>query len=157
LPFQPPFEKRYPCLDRGLLEFIYAVPREQLVRPGQRRSLMRRSLVSIVPNELLNRRRKAFVARGPMAAVTSEWSTLLELTHRMVSSSLGIVNSKELSVSLQKARHGQQIHIVLLLRTIILETWLKHLSSGGLLINSVVVPQDKLRCLTPTVISAEKN
>src|SRR5262249_459941 len=29
----PPCEKRYPYLDRNLFEFIYAVPREQLVRP----------------------------------------------------------------------------------------------------------------------------
>ena len=39
-----PREKRYPYLDRGLLEFLSAIPREQLVRPGQRRSLMRRAL-----------------------------------------------------------------------------------------------------------------
>jgi asparagine synthase (glutamine-hydrolysing) len=37
----PCYEKRYPFLDRDLLEFIYSVPREQLLRPGQRRSLMR--------------------------------------------------------------------------------------------------------------------
>src|SRR5208337_1026235 len=35
----PLCEKTYPYLDRDLLEFIYAVPREQIVRPGQRRSL----------------------------------------------------------------------------------------------------------------------
>ena len=35
---------------------------EQLVRPNQRRSLMRRALVGIVPAEILNRRRKAFIA-----------------------------------------------------------------------------------------------
>src|SRR5262249_14853412 len=45
LPSGPLYEKRYPYLDRGLLEFMYSVPRQQLVRPGQRRSLMRRALV----------------------------------------------------------------------------------------------------------------
>ena len=49
-------EKRYPYLDRDLLEFVSAIPREQLVRPGQRRSLMRRALIDIVPDELLNRK-----------------------------------------------------------------------------------------------------
>ena len=48
-------------LDRDFLEFMYAIPREQIVRVGQRRSLMKRALVDIVPNELLNRRRKAFI------------------------------------------------------------------------------------------------
>ena len=33
LPFEPPYEKRYPYLDRSLLEFMFAIPREQLVRP----------------------------------------------------------------------------------------------------------------------------
>ena len=63
LPFEPPYEKRYPYLDRGLLEFMFAIPREQLVRPTQRRSLMRRALVGIVPDEILNKKGKAFVAR----------------------------------------------------------------------------------------------
>ena len=36
LPFEPLTEKRYPYLDRDLLEFISAIPREQLVRPGRR-------------------------------------------------------------------------------------------------------------------------
>ena len=58
-------EIRYPYFDRDFLEFLYAIPREQIVRVGQRRSLMKRALVGIVPNELLNRRRKAFVPQEP--------------------------------------------------------------------------------------------
>jgi|SRR6266480_2909100 len=63
------FEKRYPYLDRGLLEFVYSIPREQLVRPGQRRSLMRRALVGIVPKEILERRRKAFFVKKPVTRI----------------------------------------------------------------------------------------
>src|SRR5581483_3677719 len=62
-------ETRYPYLDQGLLEFLFAIPREQLVRPGQRRSLMRRALAGIVPSEVLERRRKAFILRAPMVAI----------------------------------------------------------------------------------------
>jgi len=61
-PPRPLFEARYPFLDRSLLEFLYAIPPDQLVRPGQRRSLMRRALAGIVPKVILDRRRKAFVA-----------------------------------------------------------------------------------------------
>ena len=78
LPFGPPFEKRYPYLDRSLLEFMFAIPREQLVRPTQRRSLMRRALVGIVPDEILNRKRKAFVARSPMVAIKNDWAHFVE-------------------------------------------------------------------------------
>ena len=69
LPSEPVYEKRYPYLDRDLLEFLFAVPREQLLRPGQRRSLMRRALAGVVPEEILNRKRKAFVARRPLVGL----------------------------------------------------------------------------------------
>jgi asparagine synthase (glutamine-hydrolysing) len=43
-----PYEVRYPFLDRTLLEFIFAIPREQLLRPGRRGSLLRRTLADMV-------------------------------------------------------------------------------------------------------------
>src|SRR6202043_1291710 len=104
-----PQEKRYPYLDRGLLEFLYAVPREQLVRPGQRRSLMRRALVGIVPDEVLNRKRKAFVVRAPLAAISAESFQFAEMTRDMRVSSLGIVDANGFSEALRKAGHGQEV------------------------------------------------
>jgi asparagine synthase (glutamine-hydrolysing) len=127
-----PSEKRYPYLDRGLLEFMYSVPRNQLVRPGQRRSLMRRALVGFVPDELLTRKRKAFVARAPMAAISEEWTNFTEVTHKMLSSSLGIVDSDEVWAALQKARRGQQVSTVTIMRTLGIEFWLRHLSNRGI-------------------------
>jgi asparagine synthase (glutamine-hydrolysing) len=67
---QFPSEMRYPYLDRSLLEFLYAIPREQLVRPGHRRSLMRRALRGIIPGEILARRRKAYVDLAPRIAIS---------------------------------------------------------------------------------------
>jgi asparagine synthase (glutamine-hydrolysing) len=127
LPSQPPYEKRYPYLDRGLLEFMYAVPREQLVRPGQRRSLMRRALVGIVPDELLNRKRKAYIARGPLAEISADRTRYADLTQRMVSGSFGIVETTKFLEALQKARHGQEIAMVPLMRTLGIENWLRKL------------------------------
>lgn len=118
-------EKRYPYLDRGLLEFMYAVPREQLVRPGQRRSLMRRALVGIVPEELLNRKRKAYIARAPLAALSTEWTHFSEMSKNMVSSSLGIVEAEMFLEALQKARDGKEAPIVPLTRTLGIERWLR--------------------------------
>ncbi len=125
LPSRPPYEKRYPYLDRDLLEFLYAIPREQLVRPGQRRSLMRRALVGIVPAELLNRKRKAFVARSPMAAISREWVSLVDASKHLISGSLGIVDPNGFSEVLQDVRHGQEKPIVSLMRTLGLEFWLR--------------------------------
>jgi asparagine synthase (glutamine-hydrolysing) len=125
----PLYEKRYPFLDRGLLEFMYAVPREQVIRPGQRRSLMRRALAGIVPDEVLNRRRKAFVARGPMLSIGAHWAHLVELTHHMRVSELGIVDPVRFMSALVKARDRQEIALVTLVRTLIAECWLRNLQT----------------------------
>jgi asparagine synthase (glutamine-hydrolysing) len=128
----PTYERRYPYLDRDLLEFLYAVPREQLVRPGQRRSLMRRALVGITPDELLNRKRKAFVSRARLVAIAADWPRYAEMTQHMASSSLGIVEARKFLEVLQKARRGEAVPTVILMRTIIVEGWLRNLHRFGL-------------------------
>lgn len=125
LPFEPTYEKRYPYLDRDLLEFTYSCPREQLVRPGHRRSLMRRSLAGIVPEELLNRKRKAFVARSPLLAISKEQASLCEMIDTMLISSLGIVDPKGFYGAVRKACQGQEVAIVPLMRALGVECWLR--------------------------------
>jgi len=131
-------EKCYPYLDRGLLEFLSAVPREQLVRPGQRRSLMRRALIGIVPDELLNRKRKAFVVRAPMVAITTEWPHLQELAQHMLMSSLGIADSLRFVEALQKTRQGVEVPVVPLMRTLGIELWLRNLSTTHVLGDAIL-------------------
>jgi asparagine synthase (glutamine-hydrolysing) len=132
----PPREKRYPYLDRNLLEFLSAIPPEQLVRPGRRRSLMRRALIGIVPGEVLNRKRKAFVVRGPMVSIAAEWPHLLELGQDMRLSSLGIVDSTRLIEALQKAREGAEVPVVPLLRTLGMELWVQYVTARHVLADS---------------------
>jgi len=122
-----PCEKRYPYLDRDLLAFLYAIPREQLLRPGQRRSLMRRALSGIVPTEVLFRKRKAYVARASIVAISAEWAAVTEMTKSMASGSLGIVNENKLSEILEKARHGEEVQMTTVIRTLGVESWLKNL------------------------------
>jgi asparagine synthase (glutamine-hydrolysing) len=133
LPFEPTFEKRYPYLDLDLLEFLFAIPREQLVRPTQRRSLMRRALAGIVPGEILNRRSKAFVVRSPMVAISNDWTHIAKLTQNMLGSSLGIADSKRLLDVLQKVRRGEEVLVVALSRTLLLENWLRDLGTLGVI------------------------
>jgi asparagine synthase (glutamine-hydrolysing) len=130
----PPYEYRYPYLDRNLLEFAYSIPREQLVRPGQRRSLMRRALVGIVPDEVLNRKRKAFASRGPRVAISAEWPQVSALIQDMGSSSLGIVDKDSLSAALQKTINDDQMPVTHLMRTICNEVWLRNLRLHGIAI-----------------------
>ena len=56
-------EYRYPYLDRDLIDYLLRIPRSQLVAPSRSRLLMRRALKGIVPDEILERRRKAYVIR----------------------------------------------------------------------------------------------
>ena len=131
LPFAPTYERRYPFLDRDLLEFLFAIPREQLVRPHQRRSLMRRALAGIVPEEILNRKTKGFVSRRPMVAVSQDSADLTESAQDMLSVSLGIVDSQRLLDTLQKARRGEEIQTVTVRSTMCIEGWLKDLFALG--------------------------
>jgi asparagine synthase (glutamine-hydrolysing) len=130
---EPPYEKRYPYLDRGLLEFAFAIPREQLLRPYQRRSLMRRAVAGIVPEEVLDRKRKAFVARAPVAAILAECTSLAKMTQDRVWVSFGITDVEALSESLQNVQKGGKVPLVPLLRTFTIAAWLINLSHWGLL------------------------
>lgn len=128
----PPYEKRYPFLDRNLLEFLYSVPQEQILRPHHRRSLMRRALAEIVPDEILNRKQKAFVSKTPLAAITSQWASLSEISRDMVSESLGIIDGDAFRATLQRVRHGQEAAVLPLIRSILIEMWLKTLADSDL-------------------------
>jgi asparagine synthase (glutamine-hydrolysing) len=123
----PPYEKRYPYLDRELLEFLFSIPREQLVRPGQRRSLMRRALSGIVPHEVLNRKRKGFISRSPRVAMLAERESLVEVSHDMVSALLGIVDEETFRETLDRAHIDPDARIIPLLRTAHIELWLRGL------------------------------
>jgi len=132
----PPYERRYPYLDRDFLEFLYAIPREQLVRPGQRRSLMRRALARIVPDEVLNRKRKAYVARSPLIEIGNAWQNLSHMREHMLSATLGIVDPEAFTDALQLAKSGNQVAIVPLMRALHLESWLSGLERCRMLSRS---------------------
>lgn len=131
--FDPPFQTSYPFLARGVLEFLFACPPEQLVRPGHRRSLLRRSLTGLVPGEILGRRRKAFVSRAPLLAISRDWELLQRVNHNMVSGSAGIVNQASFQQVLERALDGRQVPIVGVLRSIALEAWIRSALKRGVL------------------------
>ena len=127
VPDRPPHQKRYPLLDRDLLGFLFAIPREQLVRPGERRSLQRRALRGLVPGMVLGRKRKAFASTSTMRQLARLQPQFLALTADMRASSLGIVEPTCFRQSFAAARDGQAISLPLLLRTLSLELWLRNL------------------------------
>lgn len=134
-------EVRYPYFDRDLLEFMYAIPREQIVRMGQRRFLMKRALACIVSHEVLSRRRKAFVPPSPRTDSSREWPSTVEVGRHIAGSSVGIIDSDRFLEALQKARRDEDLSIGSLKRTLTLESWLRHLMTQGVLTDST--PSEK--------------
>lgn len=132
--FEPPCEVRHPYLDRSLLEFLYAVPRQQIVRPGHRRSLMRRALKGIVPEEILNRKRKAFVTRSSAAGISNDWASLTDTGASLSIVDLGIVDRRHFIEALQQLSAGQEVPIVTLMRTLLCEVWIRRIK--GYLVGS---------------------
>lgn len=127
IPSNPVYERRYPFLDRDLLDFLLAIPREQVVRPGQRRSLLRRALRNIVPDEVLDRRCKAFVARSSTVLLAAESERLAR--GRMHLACLGIVEPEQFHRAVEKIRVGKSQFAAPLLRALILEDWIS--TAGG--------------------------
>jgi asparagine synthase (glutamine-hydrolysing) len=144
-------EIRYPFLDRDLLEFILAIPREQIVRVGTRRSLMKRALVGIVPDEILKRRRKAPTHQTNARDRRIAGPSLDVLGKHNLSSLLGIVNWNGFLQVLEKAKHNKETSTHLLSRTLELEVWLRHLSSYGILTSSSASKKTSEAALHPQV------
>lgn len=124
-------EIRYPYLDRDLLEFVYAIPREQIVGVGERRFLMKRALVGIVPNELFNPRRRVCVTQKPDRDRLTESHNWGELRQPIISSALGIVDSNQFLKALREVDNGE-VNVDRLRRTFLLELWLEHLETRGI-------------------------
>ncbi len=125
------YEKRFPFLDRSLWEFVLAVPREQLLRADQRRSLMRRALSGIVPDEIRNRKRKAFISHAPFTDLLLNKDLFRERGNNLVLTSMGILNPQALMQAFENALHGKDGAAAPLLRLVAVERWLRSLQVGA--------------------------
>jgi len=132
-PANIPEEARYPFLDQTLIEFVLSIPADQMLRPGERRSLMRRSLAGIVPQEVLSRRTKQVGQRTPMLILEKYWNELQTIFQKPLSSGLGYIHEVELLKTICDARAGKTVPLARALWTISLEYWLRDLAARGLL------------------------
>jgi asparagine synthase (glutamine-hydrolysing) len=105
------YEYRYPYLDKDLVDFLLRVPREQLVQPGRRRVMMRRALAGIVPQEILERKRKGFIARSPLAVLQNSGAAIQALFTDSLVAANGWVKSKELQQTIERITNGQDIEL----------------------------------------------
>ncbi len=134
--FTKPFiaERRYPYLDQNLAEFLSRIPVEQLIRPADRRSLMRRSLKSIVPPEILARKTKSAEGRCYSITLNKHWSEIEQLLKSPLISEAGYIKRDEFRQALVDMRAGNlSPHYVRLLRALSLEVWLRDVVERGVI------------------------
>jgi asparagine synthase (glutamine-hydrolysing) len=118
-------EYRFPYLDRDLVDFLLRVPRRQLASPGYRRSLMRRSLKDIVPQAVLQQRRKANITTGPLQAIRDQREHIEQLFTSSLANDFGLINSSLLLNAARLVADGQRPALwPFLLRATDLEMWL---------------------------------
>jgi asparagine synthase (glutamine-hydrolysing) len=125
-------EYRYPFLDKDLVNYLFSIPREQILRPGRRRSLMRRALANIVPHEVLERRRKAYQLRAPLHTLQQSHDVLDKLFTEPMLADAGLIDVTILRQSLRRIAEGDPVWWQAMLKTIALELWLRSIVQGNI-------------------------
>lgn len=100
-------EYRYPYLDRRLVEFVMALPWTRLFPAGGRpKSLLRRAMIDILPEEVRTRRG----GRGPdqafFLALVKEWPRIEPRLRNLRMADLGLVDPSAFRHALMQARAG---------------------------------------------------
>jgi asparagine synthase (glutamine-hydrolysing) len=125
-------ERRYPFLDRDLVEFLTTIPLEQLLRPGERRSLMRRSLRHMLPAEVAVRRTKTSAGRCYPISLAKHWSEIEALLESPISEALGYIDRNALKNVLLEMKNGRLSPTFLrVLKALSLEKWLRDGTARG--------------------------
>ena len=124
----------YPYLDQNLVEFLKSVPLDQLLRPGQRRSLMRRALKDLLPPEVLTRKTKAAPGRCFSVALDKYWNEVELIFSSPFISRLGYVERDRIHEALVAVKNGNlPEYISRFLKTFSLELWLRDAESCGVI------------------------
>jgi asparagine synthase (glutamine-hydrolysing) len=133
-------ERRYPYLDRELVEFLASIPAEQLLRPGERRSLMRRALAHLVPKEILERKTKQVSVRRYMVALDSHWRDIETLLGSSLVAGREVADSQLLWQALHAARNGHAPQLIRLLRILAVELWLRDMRDRRIVRDTDMTP-----------------
>lgn len=125
------YEYRFPYLDRDLVEYLLRVPYAQMTRPGRRRLMMRRALRGIVPEMVLERPRKGYVIRAPLAFIRDRRDEILGVFERPPVFLEQLIDIPVFKRALDKAIQAVEVDwISHLLKTIDLAIWVR--SRNGL-------------------------
>ncbi|MEN3328107.1 MAG: hypothetical protein V7638_2914 [Acidobacteriota bacterium] len=119
----------YAFAHRPLVEFLQAIPLDQLMRPGENRVVMRRMLAGILPDEIAARRTKGNPREVIFRAIARESGRLRSVFDNSRLCARGYIDKEPLFAALDRARHGYETHSAFLVQTISLEFWLRDLET----------------------------
>ena len=120
-------DSSHPFVHRPLVEFLQAIPFEQMLRPKENRSLMRRAMRDLLPDKIARRMTKGDPSEGLARAIAREVSLMRSLFTDARVCAYGLMDAAPLQAAVDRARHGLEEYGGSLLFTISLEFWLRSL------------------------------
>jgi asparagine synthase (glutamine-hydrolysing) len=118
-------EMSYPFLHRPLVEFLCAIPFEQLLRPGESRSLMRRSLKGVLPETILRRKGKGNPREIVGVMFERQWPRWRHLFDDPLVARYGFVELAGMREAIDRVRHGFVTEARPVISMLTLEVWLR--------------------------------
>jgi asparagine synthase (glutamine-hydrolysing) len=119
----PLVRRAYPYMHRPLVELVLGIPLGRLCRPGEPRALMREALAPILPDRILARRSKGYIAPFHDRAIKLASPDLLARVDRLHLVRVGIVDPERLRARIELFQHGAGRQIGNLLPIVRFEQW----------------------------------
>jgi asparagine synthase (glutamine-hydrolysing) len=122
-------EMRFPFFHRPLVEFQLAIPFDQKLRIRQDRSIQRRALAGILPDQIAARRGKGSPAEAVFRDIERNYAAISELMATSRVFARGYVNKRLFLADLERSRYGCSITSAGMIRVLCLEVWLRALEN----------------------------
>ncbi len=102
---------------------------------------MRRAMKGIVPNEILERKRKAYILHGPLVHLREARQVVEDMFTDSLAASLGLINQQQFLEAFRTELAGELRWLGAVTRTIGVELWLQSLKISNLNISASLIPQ----------------
>ena len=116
----------HPYSSQQLIEFVLALPMNQLVRPGQDRFLMRRATRGLLPEPIRTRKSKASINEAACRVLEREREQIGE-TNALEACQREYADPQALATAMHEIALGRIDHSYAFLRLMSLEQWLRSL------------------------------
>ena len=110
---------------------------------------MRRALKGIIPDQIVERRRKAFVSHGPITHLRGSQQKIETVLGDSQLAQRGLIDASECIEALRREIAGEVKWVGHLTRTIEAEMWLRRLTTGPVVSNLLDGHQTKSEKICP--------